>query len=104
MNPLARRVGWGALIVAAVGAVAVLGPVLITTPERLAETSGLIERMWWPATILRGLVYLGLAVGIDGVATRRGLDRPGRRAGGALLGLAASDLWLAQLPFALLHF
>ena len=104
MKALARGVGVGALIVAAVGAVAVLGPALMPTPERLTETQGLIARIWWPATALRGLAYLGLAVGIYGVATRRGLARPARRAGWAFLALVASDLLLAQLPFALLHF
>ena len=91
-----------ALIVAGVGAVAVLGPALITTPERLTETQGLIERLWWPATALRGLVYLGLAVAVYVSAAQRGLTRPDRRAGWVLLGLAASDLVLAQLPYALL--
>jgi hypothetical protein len=104
MKALARGVGIGALIVAAVGAVAVLGPALMTTPERLTETQGLIARIWWPATALRGLVYLGWAVGIHVVATRRGLARPARRAGWAFLALAAIDGVVAQLPFALLYF
>ena len=104
MNALARGVGIGVLILAAVGAVAVLGPALITTPERLTETQGLIQRLWWPATAVRFLGYLAWAVGIHVVATRRGLALPGQRAGWALLALAASDLWLAQLPFALLYF
>ena len=103
MNVL-RGVGFGVLIVAAVGAVAVLGPALITTPERLIETQGLIQRLWWPATALRGLTYLGLAVGIDVIAIRRGLARPARRAGWAFLALVANDLVVAQLPFALLYF
>ena len=103
MNML-RGVGIGVLMVAAVGAVAVLGPALIASPERLTETQGLIERMWWPATALRGLVYLGLAAGVYVSAARRGLTRPYRRAGWTFLALAVSDLWLAQLPFALLHF
>jgi len=101
MKALARGVGIGALIVAVVGAVAVLGPALLATPERLTETQGLIERMWWPATAVRFLGYLGLAVGIDVIAIRRGLSRPMRRAGGTFLALVAVDLLLAQIPYAL---
>ncbi len=94
----------GALILAALTVIAWGGPWLIEgmTLERLAGTQTLIERLWWPATAVRCLAYLGLAVGIHVTACRRRRTVPMRRAVGTFLALIASDLLLAQLPFTLL--
>lgn len=53
----------GALVLMALAAVAVLGPMLLKalTPDRLAATNTLIDRIWWPATGLRCAVYVVLA-------------------------------------------
>ena len=59
-----RRNLFSFVIVGAVlAAVAVLGPMWLKalTPDRLAATNTWIDRIWWPATGLRGAVYGVLA-------------------------------------------
>ena len=51
------------LIVAALLAVALLAPTLWQTvsPERVAGVDSLVDRIWWPTTAMRVMVYAGLA-------------------------------------------
>ena len=95
----------GALILAALTVIAWGGPWLIEgmTLERLAGTQTLIDQLWWPATAVRCLAYLGLAVRIDRMAMQRHTRHPARYVIGVFLALAASDGLLAQFPYWLLR-
>ena len=46
--------------------IAYLGPIVLRkmAPPHLAVAEGVIERIWWPATALRGVVYAVLAWGV----------------------------------------
>jgi hypothetical protein len=107
-----RRATVLALLAAAVLAAGIGAPRLALTlaPARLADANALLDALWWPLAGARFLVYAGLAWIVFPARVRAraavcGRPTPpiGGRCWGVFLALAAGDLLLAQVPYAMLR-